>query len=91
MPCALTAVMGRGITESLLGRDIEECQEIARDAMDGTVIADELRELLVAKPIRISGDATMDEFGIMLISKDAEFLKMDVVTEARAMLEELEG
>ena len=88
---ALTAIMGRGITESLLGRDIEECQEIARDAMDGTVIADELRELLVATPIRVSGDATMDEFGIMLISKDAEFIKTDVVTEARAMLEELEG
>jgi replication factor A1 len=88
---ALTAVLGRDITESLLGRDIEECQRIAREAMDGSVIADELRNLLVATPIRITGDATMDEFGIMLISKDAEFIKMDVVTEARAMLEELEG
>jgi hypothetical protein len=83
--------MGRDITESLLDRDIEECQKIAREAMDGTVISDELRELLVATPIRIAGDATMDEFGIMLISKDAQFMKTDVVAEARAMLEELEG
>jgi replication factor A1 len=88
---ALTAVLGRGITETLLGRDIEECQKIAREAMDGTVISDELRDLLVATPVRIAGDATMDEFGIMLISKDAEFIKTDVVSEARALLEELEG
>ncbi|MEE9152050.1 MAG: hypothetical protein V3U20_09500 [Thermoplasmata archaeon] len=88
---ALTAVIGRDITEKLLGKDVEECRRIAKQAMDQSVIADELKNLLIAKPIRISGDATMDDFGIMLISKDAKLMSLDVQIEVRAMLEELEG
>lgn len=88
---ALTAVMGRDITEKLLGKDVEECRRIAKEAMDQSVIRDELKNLLMATPIRISGDATLDDFGIMLISKDAHLLSIDVQAEARAMLEELEG
>ncbi len=88
---ALTAVMGRDITEKLLGKNVEECQKIAKQAMDQSVIRDELKNLLMATPIRISGDATMDDFGIMLISKDAKLMGLDVQTEARNMLEELEG
>ncbi len=88
---ALTAVMGRDITEKLLGKNVEECQKIAKQAMDQSVIREELKNLLMATPIRISGDATMDDFGIMLISKDAQLMGLDVQTEARNMLEELEG
>jgi replication factor A1 len=88
---ALTAVMGKDITEKLLGKNVEECQKIAKQAMDQSVIRDELKNLLMATPIRISGDATMDDFGIMLISKDAKLKSLDMQTEARNMLEELEG
>lgn len=88
---ALTAVMGRDITEKLLGKNVEECQKMAKQTMDQSVIRDELKNLLMATPIRISGDATMDDFGIMLISKDAKLMELDVQKEARNMLEELEG
>jgi replication factor A1 len=88
---ALTAVMGKDITEKLLGKDVEECRKLAKEAMDQSVIRDELKNLLMATPIRITGNATMDDFGIMLISKDAQLLSLDVQKEARAMLEELEG
>jgi replication factor A1 len=88
---ALTAVMGRDITEKLLGKDVEECGRIAKEAMDQGVIRDELKNMIMATPVRITGDATMDDFGIMLISRDAQFMSLDVQKEARAMLEEMEG
>ncbi|UCE73604.1 MAG: hypothetical protein JSV56_11340 [Methanomassiliicoccales archaeon] len=88
---ALTAVMGREITEKLLGKDVDECRKMAKDAMDHSVIEDELKKLLIATPIRITGDATSDDFGIMLISKDAQLMSIDVQAEAQAMLEKLEG
>ncbi|UCG67951.1 MAG: hypothetical protein JSV09_08885 [Thermoplasmata archaeon] len=88
---ALTAVIGRDTTENLLKKSVEECQKIAKEAMDQGVIADELKNLLIAKPVRITGDATLDDFGIMLISKDAQMMGLDVQKAARAMLQELEG
>ena len=87
---ALTAVIGREITEKLLKKDIAECQKQAKEAMDHGVIGDELKALLLATPIRIIGDATLDDFGIMLISKDAQKLNIDVQAQAKAMLEEME-
>ncbi len=87
---ALTTVCGREITEKLLGKDVDQSQREAKDAMDHSVIRDELINLLVASPIRIIGDASLDDFGVMLIAKDAEFLKIDVKEKANAMLTELE-
>ncbi|UCE36318.1 MAG: hypothetical protein JSW00_12380 [Thermoplasmata archaeon] len=87
---ALTAVLGRDITEKLIGKDVKECREIAKKAMDQSVIADDLKDLLIATPIRISGDASFDDFGIMLIAKDAQMMSIDVQKEAKTMLDELE-
>ena len=88
---ALTAIMGKDITEALLGKDVKECKNMAKESMDHSVIEDELKNMLIATPVKITGDATMDDFGIMLISKDAQLMKVDVQKEARAMLQELEG
>ena len=88
---ALTAVMGREITEGLLGKDVKECQKRAKDAMDIGVIEDELRSILLATPVRVMGDATLDDFGVMLISKETHKRKIEVEAEAKALLEELEG
>jgi replication factor A1 len=86
---ALTAVIGREITEKLLGKDVKECQKLAKEAMDTSVIGDELKSLLIATPIRVIGDATVDDFGIMLLSKDAQKRNIDVEAEAKALLSEM--
>ncbi len=88
---ALTAVMGREITEELLGKDVKECQKLAKEAMDVGIIEDELRSILLATPVSVAGDATVDDFGIMLISKETQKREIDVEEEARALLGDLEG
>jgi replication factor A1 len=86
---AVTAIIGKEITQTLLNKDVGECLKQAKEAMDYSVIGDEIKALLLATPIRIEGDATLDDFGIMLISKDAKKMKIEVQAQAKAILDEM--
>jgi hypothetical protein len=57
--------------------------------MDQGIIHDELFDLLVAKPTRVIGNVTSDDFGLMLIANDTEFVTRDVHAEAQKLLEEI--
>jgi replication factor A1 len=79
---AITAVMGRGITESLIGTTLEANMEVVREHMD---------EKLFAKPVLVRGNVTSDEFGLMMIVSDAKVAPIDVKEEATHLLVEQEG
>src|SRR3990170_1725081 len=88
---AITAVLGKELTELLLEKTVEECIAHAKEAMDQEVVRDELADLLIAQPVEVRGNVTSDDYGLMMIVDTARVLKVDVQEEARAMLEELEG
>jgi len=86
---ALTVIVNRELTEKILGYDLDEAMDIARDKMNQDVIKDELEEKLIAQPIRARGDITSDEYGLMLIAKEIDYKKIDVEEEARELLDEV--
>ncbi len=86
---AMTAVFNRELTEALLGRTMEQCIAEAKEAMNQEVIRDRLADLLVAQPMEIRGNVTGDEYGLMMIVREAKTLRVDVEQEAKALLEEL--
>ena len=88
---ALNSVFNREITEKLLGKNLEKCQEMAKEAIDKEVIKAELSELLTACPVRVSGNALGDDYGIMLIAKNVDLLTIDTKSEAESLLMDLEG
>jgi len=88
---ALTAVFDRELTEALLDKSLDACIAAAREAMSTDIVRDELADLLVAQPIEARGNVTSDDYGLMMIVDSAKILKVDVQTEAREMLEGLEG
>src|SRR6266567_469123 len=88
---ALTAVFDRELTEALLDKTLDACIEAAKEAMSTDIVRDELADVLVAQPIEARGDVTSDDYGLMMIVESAKMLKVDVQTEAREMLEGLEG
>src|SRR2546426_1387206 len=88
---AVTAVFDRELTEALFDKTLDACIEAARNAMSTDVVRDELADVLVAQPIEVRGDVTSDDYGLMMIVASAKMLKVDVQTEAREMLEGLEG
>lgn len=86
---ALTAIFNRDLTEALLGMDMGEAIEAAKEAMSQEAIRDKLADLLVAQPMEVRGNVTADEFGLMMIVTVAKLLHVDVEQEAKALLEEL--
>ncbi len=88
---ALTAVFDRELTEALLDKTLDACIAQAKDAMSVDVVRDELADVIVAQPIEARGNVTSDDYGLMMIVDSAKILKVDVQTEAREMLEGLEG
>lgn len=88
---AITAVLGKDLTEALLEKTVEEAIAQAKEAMDQEVVRDELADLLIAQPVEVRGNVTSDDYGLMMIVDAARVLRVDVQEEARAMLEELEG
>ncbi len=84
---AMTAVIARDLSEKLIKKSIDDCLSEAKDAMDYSVIQDQFSELMVARPVRAIGSVSFDDFGLIMIVNDIEFLKLDVENEARTLLE----
>lgn len=88
---AVMCFLNRQATEALLGATLEACLERSKSELSTDVIEDEVKERLVARRVRLTGNATSDEFGLMLLASRAEMaLPADVAAEAAALLGELE-
>ncbi|MCD6461523.1 MAG: hypothetical protein J7L61_02145 [Thermoplasmata archaeon] len=88
---AVTTIINRELTERLTGKTMREYEEEARDAMTPEVVRDDIVEKLLARKLEVRGNATSDDFGVMLIAEDARPAAVDVESEARALLQEIEG
>jgi len=88
---ALSVVMNRGITEELLEMGIDDCIEKAREVMDYDVVKGLVEDKLIAKPIEITGNVTVDEYGPMMIAQSARGMDLKVRDKAEKLLLELEG
>ena len=87
---ALSVVMNRSITEELIEMSIDECIEKAREVMDYDVVRDLLAGKLIARPIEITGNVTVDEYGPMMIAQSTRGIDLDIREKAEKMLIELE-
>jgi replication factor A1 len=72
------AIFGREITEELTGISLEEAQRMARDALDTTVVVEEMREDLLGTYYRISGP----ELGRYVLADEVERLTQPADPEA---------
>ncbi|MGD1060213.1 MAG: hypothetical protein ABR879_02005 [Methanomassiliicoccales archaeon] len=88
---AITAVMNRDLTESLVGIGLEEALREAKDAMNPDVVKEKVDERLFAKPVEVRGNVTSDEYGLMMIVTEARIVVPEVRGEASSLLSELEA
>jgi len=87
----VNSIMGREITEKLLGKTLEECKKMAEKSKDGNALADMMNSLLFAHRINIQGNALGDEFGTTVIAKKAKVVDVDIKETAERLSQELEG
>lgn len=71
-------IFGRDMTEDLTGITLEEAQEMAMDALDTTVVVDEMRTDLIGRYYRVSGP----ELGRYVLADDTERLNEPADAEA---------
>jgi replication factor A1 len=87
----LSFVADRGLTETALGKTLDECVETARESMDFDWVRQELKDKLFAKPYELSGNVLSDDFGLMLIAKAMDPHEADVKAEVEQYLAAVEG
>ena len=88
---AVSAVMGRELTEKLTGTTLDECMEKAKQAMNFDVVKDMMEEQLTFKIATVTGNVTSDAYGLSMIVKEAGLKVPDVGPEIDKLLVELEG
>lgn len=87
---ALTAVLNQSLSEQLLGLTIDRAMERAREAMNLEVVRDQMADALLGRPLQLRGNAKADEYGLMLIAREASFVSTDIRSATEALLERLE-
>jgi len=86
---AVTLVLNSEATQSILGMNLEEAHELARSDLQSDAVILELQKKLLGRPLRVRGNVTTDDFGVMMIGTEAETMAPDVKTIASGLLESL--
>jgi replication factor A1 len=87
---AVSAVLGRELTERLTDSTLDECMDKAKKAMNLDVVNDMFEEKLLLKVVTLTGNVTSDEYGLSMIVNEADTGTEDVRTEVERLLVELE-
>jgi replication factor A1 len=78
---AITAILGKELTQKLIGRTLEECQNLAQQAMDYKVIEKEIGAKLLMENMELRGNAIKDDWGVTFIAKDAKSMEINLAEE----------
>ncbi len=87
---SLSVVIGRELTEELLGKTLDEAKALAQESFDSEVVRDLLVDRLVARPVKVVGNVVSDDFGLMMICRLVHEVDVDVRAEAEDLLQGME-
>ncbi len=85
----LTIISKRDITEKILKKSMDQCLEIAKKSFNYEVIQGEVANVLLGRAVEAHGNITSDDFGLMMVADNIDYIDIDVQTEARQLLKEL--
>ncbi|MES2153736.1 MAG: hypothetical protein V4510_01210 [bacterium] len=88
---ALNVVAGREVTETLLGKSLEQCKKEAQDAFRPDLIQEQLKEKLTARVFAVRGNALSDDFGVTFIVRSMTPHTEDRTAAAQALAVTLEA
>ena len=87
---AASAIIGRELTEKLLGKTLEECEKLVEGSKDENALVDEMNKLLFTHRINVQGNALGDNFGTTIIAKEAKLVDVDIDREVKKLSQDLE-
>jgi len=87
---AVSAIIGRELTEKILGKTLEMCEKLVENSKDENALIDEMNKLLFTHRINVQGNALSDNFGTTIIAKNAKLVDVDIVRETKKLSQDLE-
>ncbi len=84
----INVVVGRELTEKLIGKNLEECKKIVENQGKDAML-EIMKKMLLSKVLFLRGNALGDEYGTTLIARDAELVDIDIHKEAIDILREM--
>ncbi len=88
---AISAIINRADTEKITGMTLEQAIELSRENGDMNIVANKMGSTLLMKKITVTGNIMSDDFGPQMNARSASIGTTDVVAEAEALYEEVEG
>ena len=88
---AVEVIFNREISEKLLGKGMEDYMEVAEEAMDYSIVHEDIIDKIVTKPVRVKGDSLSSDFIVTIFARDAQIIKIDKEKEMEELMMQLEG
>jgi len=85
----LSIILDAELTEKITGHSIEKAKEIASSAVSPSAVEDDIKRILLDRTLRLSGNMTRGEYGIILVAVDAQMTNIDTADAASALIEEM--
>jgi len=87
----VTVVLDRDLTEEIYGGTIEDALEQARDAMDQTVVGEDIADTVVGHEYRVRGHLSVDDYGANLEALEFDRSDENAADRATALLQEVDA
>ncbi len=87
---SISAVLNRELTKKLTGVTLSAATELGK-ARGAEFVAKDLAEKILVKHVMITGNVMSDDYGPMMVVRDAALEKVDVESEARALYKTVEA
>lgn len=88
---AVNMTIGRELTESLLGKTLDQAAQEAKDAFRPDLVQEQLREILTGRTYTVRGNALADDYGLSLIVRSIQPRHEAPAEAATALLASMKG
>lgn len=86
---AVDVIIGRELSEKLLGKTLNDYVAIAREAMDYEVIHNDIVDKLLTAPLFIRGHSMPSDFIVTIFAEDVELIQHDIQRETVELLAQI--
>ncbi len=89
---SMNAVINRELTEKLTGMSLEMATDMAKTNSRGSeIVLEDLTNKILIKRVMIRGNVMSDDYGPMMVVREAEMMSTDVASEAKELLKDVEA
>lgn len=88
---AINTIVNRDDTERLTGMTLDDAIALAKEQTDPEAVSRAIEQRILMREVKVTGNIMSDDYGPMMIVHSIDNVEKDVVSEAEALLKEVEA